>query len=282
METNTNIEKEFAELISLIASVGKKAKAYFDADDITNEIKGDGSVVTQIDREIEELLVSYVREKFPDDSIVGEEGEGHVGTSDYVWHIDPIDGTDNFLRKIPFCAISVARLGSTTEDSFGIVHNPITEQTFASLMEAGVYDNERVHKINNDLLGGRAIVSIARGRESWMKSASYNLQKALGSHFGSGRAIGCCALEIAYIAANRIDGVLTFGLNSYDYGAGLYLVKAGGGVISVFADGEWNEWTGSLKELCNEHKKTIFISHAGIHAESLALIGDPRSWSDEK
>jgi len=175
----------------------------------------------------------------------------------------------------------VARLGSTSEDSFGIVHNPITNQTFASLMENGVYENEKIHILNSEVLGGRAMISIARGRELWMKSASYNVRKELGMVFGGGTSYGCCALEIAYVAANRLDGVLTFGLNSYDYGAGLFLVKAAGGMISVFESGVWSPWSASLKELCTEHGKTIFVSHAGIHAEALALIGDPRAWSDE-
>ncbi len=276
-----NIETEFQELIKVIEDAGLKARAYFDADDNSNELKADGSVVTKIDQDIEAIIIKHVREHFSNDSIVGEEGEDYVGTSDFIWHIDPIDGTDNFLRRIPFCAISVARLGSTAEDSFGIVHNPITNQTFASLMEGGVYENEKIHVLNDDVLGGRAMISIARGRAQWMKSASYNVRKELGMKFGGGTSYGCCALEIAYVAANRLDGVLTFGLHSYDYAAGLFLVRAAGGMISVFENGVWNQWTKSLKDLCVEHSKTIFVSHAGIHNEALVLIGDPRNWSDD-
>jgi len=276
-----NIEHEFKELIKVIEEAGLKARAYFDADDNANEIKYDGSVVTKIDQEIEAIIVAYVRTHFPEDSIVGEEGGNHEGTSDFVWHIDPIDGTDNFLRRIPFCAVSVARLGSTSEDSFGIVHNPITNQTFASLMEAGVYENEKIQVLNDQVLGGKAIISIANGREKWMRPARYNLQKAMSEKFGRGSNYGCCALEISYVAANRIDGVLTYGLNSYDYAAALFLVKAAGGMISVFENGVWSSWTQSLKDLCAEHGKTIFVSHSGIHQSALDLICDPRSWSDE-
>ena len=276
-----NIEHEFTELIKVIENAGLKARAYFDADDTTNELKADGSVVTKIDQEIEAIIIDHIRKHFPEDSIVGEEGEDYVGSSDFVWHIDPIDGTDNFLRRIPFCAVSVARLGNTSEDSFGIVHNPITNQTFASLMEGGVYENEKIHLLNDEVLGGRAMISIARGRIPWMKSASYNVRKELGMKFGGGTSYGCCALEIAYVAANRLDGVLTFGLNSYDYGAGLFLVKAAGGMISVFEHGTWSAWNRSLKELCSEHGKTIFVSHGGIHEAALKLIGDPQMWADE-
>lgn len=148
-------------------------------------------------------------------------------------------------------------------------------------MDEGVYENELIHAMNTELLGGRAMISIARGREIWMKSASSNLRKALGMKFGGGNSFGCCALEHTYVAANRLDGVLTFGLNSYDYAAGLFLIKSAGGSISVFEKNVWRPWQGSLKELCYEHGKTIFSSHAGVHDEALALIGNPQQWSDE-
>lgn len=276
------LEQKFHTLVELIETLGLQARAYFDDNQNANEQKADGSVVTQIDKDIEDSLVKFIRTEFPDDTIIGEEGDGYIGTSDFVWHIDPIDGTDNFLRRIPFCAISVARLGSTTEDSFGIIHNPITNQTFAALMDNGVYERNYMHVLNDSTLGGRAMVSIARGQELWMKSAGYNIRKALAMRFGGGNSFGSCALELAYVAANRLDAVVIFGLNSWDYGAGLFLVKAGGGQISVFENSTWSPWTGSLKELCAEHGKTMFISHGGIHADALNLIGNPRDWSDEK
>jgi myo-inositol-1(or 4)-monophosphatase len=276
------IEAKYHALITLIETEGLKARAYFDDNQNANEQKADGSVVTQIDKDIEDAIVGFVRTHFPEDTIIGEESAGYIGTSDFVWHIDPIDGTDNFLRRIPFCAISVARLGSATEDSFGIVHNPITKQTFAALMDNGVYEREHIHILTDELLGGRVVISIGRGREFWMKSAGYNLQKAFGTNFGKCTVYNCTALELAYIAANRIDGFLTYGLHSYDYAAGLFLVKAAGGQISVYENNVWSPWTGSLKDLCAEHGKTMFISHGGIHTQALELINNPRDWSDEK
>lgn len=272
----------FELLIKEIESAGELAYQYFIDNEDANEQKSDGSVVTEIDKKIEEIIVTFVRAHFPNDSIVGEEGAGYTGDSGFVWHIDPIDGTDNFLRRIPFCAISVARLGDTDEDSFAVVHNPITQQTFSSFTDEGVREMNKIHILNNHLLGGRANVSIGRGRDYWMKSAGYNLQKALGIKLGKCSVYNCCALELAYIASNRIDGFLIYGLHSWDYAAGLYLIKSAGGVISVFENGIWNKWSGTIKELCAEHDKTIFASHTGIHDEALEIIANPRNWSDEK
>lgn len=264
-----------------VREAGELAREYFISESMANEQKADGSVVTAIDTAIEARLFEYIRTHFPQDSIVAEEGGGHVGDGAYVWYVDPIDGTDNFFRRIPFTAISVARLGDTAEDSFALVYNPITDQLFASAMDEGVYENTRVHTLHDDTEGGRAIVSVCRGKASWMKTAAYNLQKQFGVTLGKGTAYGCCALEIAYIAANRIDGALVFGLNPYDYAAGLYLVESAGGRISVWQDGAWQRWTGSIKALCALPECTLFVSHAGIHDQVRELIQNPQQWSDE-
>jgi myo-inositol-1(or 4)-monophosphatase len=276
-----NIEPQFHALIEEIKKAGVVAHDYFVSDSTRNEQKSDGSVVTEVDKAIEHQLRAWIEVEFPDDAIIGEEEEGKSGTSGFVWHIDPIDGTDNFLRKIPFCAISVARLGPDAEDSLGIVYNPLTEQVFSSLMEAGAYENERVTNLTAEPLGGKYVITIGRGRkEPWMQLAAFEIQKHVGLQFGRCMPYNCTALELAYLSAGRTDGFLTFGLNSYDYAAGLYLVKAAGGMISVFENGEWNVWEKPLRELCAEHGKTIFASHPDIHHEIRDFIGDPKKWTD--
>ena len=276
-----NTQALFADLKAEIIAAGKLAQSYFDSDNTDNEIKADGSVVTEIDTQIEKQLVAFILERFPKDSIVGEEGEGHTGTSDYVWHIDPIDGTDNFLREIPFSAISVARLGSTTDGSFGIVYNPTTKRMFSAFADGGVYENDREHQVNQEQLGGKAIISIATAKEAWMKSAKYNLLKEFGTRFGRGTALNCLALELGYVAANRIDATLILGLQTYDYAAGVYLLKAAGGVVYVFEEGQWQLHTGSTKNLCNTHGKIMIASYPGLAEQLVKMIGDPRQWADE-
>ncbi len=274
------IEQKFHEVEALIKESGRIALDYFNSGDTSCEQKTDGSVVTKIDKAIEEKLITYIKANFPGDMIVGEEHGDHAGDSGFVWHIDPIDGTDNFLRKIPFCAISVARLGDTPADSFGIIHNPITGQTFSSFLETegGVYENERVCQLTAEPLGGRYILSVGRGKEKWMKPVGYKIIEAFGLKYGKGTMLGCAALELAYVAANRVDAFLTYGLKTYDYAAGLFLVKAAGGAISVFREGKWQPWLGNLKELCSKSSETIFVSHPAVHQEFLATIGSPESW----
>jgi myo-inositol-1(or 4)-monophosphatase len=265
-------------LIQRIEEAGALARDYFDSDDFSNEQKSDGSVVTKIDQGIERVIRTFIDEYFPDDAVVGEEEENKAGTSGYVWHIDPIDGTDNFLRKIPFCAISIARLGDDPEGTFAIVHNPITRHTFSSVNESGAYENQRLVATSAEPLGGNYFITVDRGREPWMYPASFHLMTGLSKRFGRSKNLGSAALNVAYVAAGRFDGMLTFGLNTYDYAAGLYLVRAAGGAISVYEAGEWRLWEGTIKELCDVHGKTIFASHPDVHERIRDFIGNPRAW----
>lgn len=278
-----DIQKEFEDLKDLIKKESAIARDYFNEDSTENTIKGDGSVVTEVDGKMEAVLSTHIKARFPNDAIIGEEHGEHAGESGFVWHIDPIDGTDNFLRKIPFFCVSVARLGDTIEDSFAIIYNPITGQMFSSIMDEGAYENERLMSLTAEPLGSRHLVSVAAYSRDWMKTAKFALLEALSVELDGYKGVtySSCALETAYVAANRIDAQLIFELKSWDYAAGLFLVQASGGVISVSEDGKWKRWEGSLKELCAIHGRTIFASHADVHDEILDFIGDPHDWGEK-
>lgn len=276
-----NIHEKFALLKKEIESASIIADSYFDSADFSNESKDDGSVVTKIDMAIEERLRSFVAEYFPDDAIVGEEGDDVAGTSGFVWYIDPIDGTDNFLRKIPFCAVSVARLGDTAEDSFAIIHNPITDHTFAAVMDDGVYEDERVVSCLSKPLWSRySITTAVVAREPWVQPAKYNIQAALEREFGKCVSYSSAALQQAYLAAGRLEGFFTMGLGRHDYAAGLYLIRAAGGRISIFEEGAWRTADESIKEIASEKHRTIFASRPEIHDRAIELIGDPKQWAN--
>ncbi len=268
----------FEDTKEAVRAAGLIAADAFYAGDMHFDKKPDMTVVTKTDRAVEESIVRFVSAHFPEDSIVGEETGIQRKTSSFVWHIDPIDGTENFLRRIPFFGISVARLGDTPDGSFGMVYNPITKQLFSSYKDAAgdMYENERVCTMTPDKLGSRYFINMGRrAREPWMKTATFSIQKDLTLQFGRCWSIGCTSLELSYLAANRIDGFITFGLETYDYAAGLFLVRASGGKISVFEGGTWREWTQSIKALCELSGPVIFASHPDTHLMFLDAIGDP-------
>ncbi len=147
-------------------------------------------------------------------------------------------------------------------------------------MDEGTYENEHITNLTAEPLGGRFTITIGRGKsEPWMVPACYALTTACGIKFGKCCAYGSTALELAYVSAGRIDAFLIYGLHSWDFAAGLYLVKAAGGTISVFEEGEWKEWTDSIKELCTDHARIILVSHPDVHKKVTDYIGDPKSWA---
>jgi myo-inositol-1(or 4)-monophosphatase len=280
-----NIEKEFHKLIEVIETAGVEARSYFYDQGNKNEQKSDGSVLTEIDTKTEKVIRGFIAEYFPDDTIIGEEGDDVKGTSGFVWFIDPIDGTENFVRKIPFFSITATRLGPTPEDSLSIVHNPASGQTFASLMEDGVYENKNLMNLTADTIGGKYMINVTSGKgENWYKSARYSLLKGIGMKFGKSASLSSGLLEYAYVASGRIDGYLSLGLPAWDSAAGLYLVKAAGGAISKFEEGKWNRYVGPIRDFYGpsfNEQKIIFVSHPDIHQEVLDFVGDPKAWADK-
>lgn len=281
----TEIEKKFQDLTIYVESLGDIAREYFESDSALSEQKGDGSVVTHVDKLIETKLRAFIETHFPGEAILGEEHGLAAGFGEYVWVIDPIDGTDNFVRKIPFFAITVARLSAQVEGSFAIIYNPISRQLFSTFEGSGMLENNIPCSIPKENIGGRHYVTVTgtSGSGGWIRSARQHIQAALYREFGKSGHYHSSLLELAYVAAGRLDGILQIEMNAWDSASGLSMVRANGGAISVLNDGAWQLYEKPLKELYGNDflaRPTVFSSRQDIHEKALALIGDPRQWSD--
>ncbi|MCA9362164.1 inositol monophosphatase family protein [Candidatus Kaiserbacteria bacterium] len=269
-------------LIEVVETAGQLAREYFYQHEAFAE-KEDRSVVTKIDTETEAALRAFIAAHFPHDTIVGEEGADVTGDSGYVWYIDPIDGTENFIRKIPLFSITATRLGPGPEGSCAVVHNPISRQTFASFMEAGVYENRTLATRAATAIGGRrAIHVLSSSYEPWVKPAKHRLVHELGARYGRSASFSAGLLELAYVAAGRLDGVIALHNNPWDTAAGLYLNKSAGSRISLFVDGEWQGYHGAISALYGASKRErpiLLVSDPVMHDELCAFVGDPRQWA---
>ncbi len=284
----SDIETTFQTLVNYVeGELGDIARNYFFGIHSENTQKYDGSVVTEVDAIIEKKLKLFIKDNFPDDAIYGEE-EGFVsGTSKFVWVIDPIDGTDNFVRKIPFFAITVARLGEDNEGTFSIIYNPASRQIFSAFENIQLCENgvERVGVTQS--VAGRNFVTVTGTNSSapWIKMARQNLQKALYREFGKSGHYHSSLLEHAYVATGKLEGLLQIEMNAWDSAAGVYLVLAGGGVVSVFSGDRWVKHDGPVKDLYGADfsiKPSLFVSYEDIHERALALIGDPKEWTERE
>jgi myo-inositol-1(or 4)-monophosphatase len=198
------------------------------------ELKGEADLVTAADRASETLIVERLLARFPQHSIMAEEGGGREGSSEYRWYVDPLDGTTNFAHGFPAFCVSIG-LERAGEMIAGVVYDPGRDEMFTAEKGAGAWLN--YHPLRVSKTGRLADALLATGFPSYKRHKSLNIhyfhQVAMLSH-GVRRA-GSAALDLAYVAAGRLDGFWEFGLKPWDMAAGLLLVTEAGGIISDVA-----------------------------------------------
>jgi len=197
------------------------------------EYKGDVDLVTEADRQSEALILSRIREQWPSHDVMGEEGSRIQTGSDYLWYIDPLDGTTNFAHGFPVFCVSIALEHKGTRVA-GAVFDPTRDELFAAELGRGAYLNHNriaVSKIDN-----LAECLVATGFPSHKRHKNPNIffyhQITLRTH-GVRRA-GSAALDLCSVAAGRVDGFWEFNLNPWDTAAGVLIAEEAGGRVSRF------------------------------------------------
>jgi myo-inositol-1(or 4)-monophosphatase len=196
--------------------------------------KGEADLVTQADKRSERLIVERLTKYFPDHGIVAEEGTGREGTSDFRWHVDPLDGTTNFAHGYPCFCVS---LGLAQGDTLlaGVVFNPFYNELYAAARgEGATLNGKPIHVSKAATL---ATSLLCTGFPVHKRAGSPNIHYywdfTLRSH--GVRRDGSAALDLACVAAGRFEGFWEFGLNKWDVAAGALLVEEAGGKVSDFA-----------------------------------------------
>jgi myo-inositol-1(or 4)-monophosphatase len=195
--------------------------------------KGDADLVTQADKRSEEAIVTRLTKYFPEHSIAAEEGTGHEGSSDFCWHVDPLDGTTNFAHGYPCFSVSIA-LAQRGALLAGVVYNPFYDELFAAARGGGATLNgKRIYVSKVDTL---ATSLMCTGFPVHRRLANPNIHYywdfTLRSH--GVRRDGSAALDLASVAAGRFDGFWEFGLKPWDTAAGVLLIEEAGGKVSDF------------------------------------------------
>jgi myo-inositol-1(or 4)-monophosphatase len=198
--------------------------------------KGAQDLVSEADRQCEELIVSSLSAAFPEDGFLGEEGGMRNAGADAVWVIDPIDGTHNFLTGIHLWSISVA-LVVGGEAVLGVIYDPTAEELFSARRGGGALVNDTPIKVTgeSDIKRARICVGFSYRRPV---AEHVRVMEALLSGGCEYLRLGSGALGMAYTAAGRFDGYWERHINSWDVAAGLVLVREAGGWSSDFFAGD--------------------------------------------
>jgi myo-inositol-1(or 4)-monophosphatase len=236
--TTSEIERRFDTARRIVDEAAKIALDHFrNRNRLNIESKGRQDMVSQADRETEDVVVEGLRKSFPMDGVLGEERGRQSGTSDYLWVIDPIDGTANFVRGIPFWCVSVGLLKSD-EPVAGIIVNPVMGETYAAAKGHGATLNGKPIRVSDtaDLREARIGVGFSYRRPVAAHVAAID---ALLNHECEYSRLGSGALGMALTADGRLDGYWEAHINIWDVAAGLCLVKEAGGWMTDFASGDY-------------------------------------------
>jgi myo-inositol-1(or 4)-monophosphatase len=208
-------------------------------DSLKIDTKGRNDFVTDIDRKAEAEIIATVRRSHPDHAFLAEES-GRSGDSEYVWIIDPLDGTTNFLHGFPTFAVSIA-VEHRGRLQHAVVYDPSRQEFFtASRGEGAQLEGKKIRVSSQRSLEGALI---GTGFPYRMAAAHVDdylaMLKAVMSTAAGVRRPGAASLDLAYVAAGRMDGFWEFGLKPWDTAAGTLLITEAGGRLGTPAGEEY-------------------------------------------
>lgn len=196
--------------------------------------KGKNDFATEIDRLAEKEIISIIKAAYPEHSILAEESGEHAG-NDFVWIIDPLDGTTNFIHGFPQYAVSIA-LKYKNRIEIGVVYDPLREELFTAKRGGGAMLNNRrlrvtaLTSMKGALIGTGFPFKVPQHLDAYL-----NMFRAITIDSAGIRRAGSAALDLAYLAAGRLDAFWEIELKEWDMAAGILLVKEAGGVATDFS-----------------------------------------------
>lgn len=194
--------------------------------------------VTDVDRACEKLIVRAIERRFPDHAMVAEESHQNAIQDGFTWIVDPLDGTTNFIHGFPFFAVSMA-LALNGRIILGWVLDPLRGELFEAAAGAGASLNGRPLRVRSS--GSLDDILLATGfpfREKALLAPYLAAFAAVFQRVGGIRRAGAAALDLAYVAAGRVDGFWELGLKPWDVAAGMLLIEEAGGLVTDFRGGD--------------------------------------------
>jgi myo-inositol-1(or 4)-monophosphatase len=199
--------------------------------------KGRNDFVTDVDRLAEQEIISVIHKSYPDHAILAEES-GEQGHNETIWIIDPLDGTANFLHGFPHYCVSIGVMVRGRIEH-GVIYDPLREELFTASRGAGAQLNDRRLRVTKQkTLAGSLIATGFPFKYHEHFPAYLATFNAVFPEVSDLRRGGSAALDLAYVAAGRVDAYWELGLQKWDLAAGILLIEEAGGVVSDFTGGE--------------------------------------------
>jgi myo-inositol-1(or 4)-monophosphatase len=217
-------------------------------------------LVTNVDKETEQFFIERIKETFPDHRVLGEEGFGDdVSALDgVVWIIDPIDGTMNFIHQQRNFAVSIG-IFQDGIGMLGYIYDVVHDELYYAQKGKGAFLNDRPLPRLQPVAISEAVISL---NATWITENTRidpNVLAPLVKAVRGTRSYGSAALEMAYVAAGRLDAYITMRLSPWDFAGGLVIVEEVGGIVTNLY--------GEPLQLLGQN--SVFVSKPGLHEQIL-------------
>ena len=251
-----NLEKalEITEEIAMLA--GKVLLQHLGKLEKVKEKSAAGDLVTEADNASEKVIFEKLKDQFPSHSFLGEEGGLFLQKSDFLWAIDPLDGTTNYTHEFPVFSISIALLHNMIPQ-LGIVYNPISKEVFKAVIGKGAYLNDSKIHVSKTKLLTKSLLATGFAYDRRDTPDNNYLEFCYLTSISHGvRRMGSAAIDLCYVASGRYDGFWERGLKIWDIAAGSLIVGEAKGRVSSYENGPIDLNSGRILATNNHiHKK---------------------------
>jgi len=261
MMTETLITERQRNFIREVAiKAGELLMEYY-KEDLSMYLKGDINPVTIADTESEKLIIGEIKKAFPHHSILAEETGGEKQESEWLWVIDPLDGTTNYAHHYPSFCVSIALL-KKCKPIMGVIYHPLLNEFFYAERGNGAYLNDRPIKVSNvDKLDKAFLTTgfaydVHETEDDNVDNFRAFLKRSMAIRRG-----GSAALDLAYTACGRFDGFWEMRLHPWDTAAGILMVEEAGGRVTTFDGGDFDIY-----------KKEILATNGLIHNDMIDVL----------
>lgn len=220
-------------------------------------------IVTATDLAAEKAILAKIQAAYPTHAYFSEEAGSSPNVSDYIWSIDPLDGTTNFVQGIAHFCVSIG-LSYQDQRLLGVVYDPINNHLFTAEKNQGA-------TLNNTPLRGGQKNNLARCVISINRASNVVEIKRCSSALGTimlktrtPRILGSTALAVSYAAAGKLDAVIGYGINYYDAAAAALIAEEAGLVVSTFDNQPWQPAV--------DRSADLLITNQALHKDFLTLI----------
>lgn len=221
-------------LVNIAVSAARTAgnfimRNYDRADQLAIERKARNDFVTQVDKGAEQEIIRLIHKAYPQHAILAEES-GAQGDNEVTWIIDPLDGTTNFLHRLPHFAVSIG-IQVRGRLEHGVIYAPCTQDLYIASKGAGALLNNRKVRVSQCKDLDSALIGTGVPLREENLGAYLPMLRNVAANTSGVRRAGSAALDLAYVAAGRLDGFWELGLKPWDIAAGIVMVQEAGGSV---------------------------------------------------